>query len=219
MLLVLAAAAAIAVTVLPLRLEMTVRGKGEWGKLWVLAAGVQMGPLTISFAAANQIDSVLQVHVFGLRLLRRSPVRRAKPEPLEKKQSKSLQQWMQMAKDYRARIERWVALDDLLDLILSLRAYVRFPRFEGKISYATPDYATTGMLLGALYSIAGLFFPLGNLRVEPIWEERAVVHGDLTLSMRLWVVRAFWHVLVFAVKHVNIRRHSSPGRTPAALSS
>ena len=197
------------VTELPLRIHMTLRGKGEWGQLWVIAAGVQVAGVTISYAAASEIDSVLQVHVFGLRVLRKSPVRFKKSEKKESAKERSLDDWMQEAKSLRARIERWIELDDLLSGALGLRSYVKVPRLEGMVGYATPDYATTGMLLGVLYSVAGLFVPLGRLQVEPIWEQRATVHGDMKLEVRLWPVRAIAYLLLFAAKNVNFRRRET----------
>jgi hypothetical protein len=197
-------AAIIAAIVLPLRFELTVKGHGEFGKFWALGMGGQVAFVTATLAVAHGIDGILQVHVFGRRVVHISPlvslIRKAEEEPtilLERVIKEKLPKW-------RGRIERWFDLLDLLELLLDMRRYIQLERLDGRLAYATPDVAVTGMISGSLFTLAGLMAPFGTFYVEPQWIDVAKANGNLNVVVRVYPVRMVLRVVAFTVWHVRL---------------
>jgi hypothetical protein len=206
-------AALVAAMLAPVALRISVKGRGEWGKSWVVAAGIECWLLTVSVALAHEADSVVQLHLGGLRLARRSPIVRpaASGARVEPRRRTTLED----AKALRSRVERWFDLDALWQFVRDLRRRARLTKLEGRLKYATPDLAWTGMISGVLYMTAGLASPLGTLQVEPEWEESARAEADLDVAFKLWPGRALWDAVVFVVKNVKLRERPPVAAPPA----
>lgn len=197
--------ATILAIVLPLRFELTVKGHGEFGKFWALGMGGQVAFVTATLAVAHGIDSILQVHVFGRRVVHISPlvslIKKAEEEPkilLEHVIKEKLPKW-------RGRIERWFDLLDLLELVLDMRRYIQLERLHGRLAYATPDVAVTGMISGSLFTLAGLLAPFGTFYIEPQWIDVAKANGNLNVVVRVYPVRMVLHAIAFSIRHVRLR--------------
>ena len=193
-----------AATLAPIRLELSARWQVE-GKFWAVAAGLRVLFVTISFAAAETSNSVLQLHVFGLRVLHRSLARK-KPSQKETESKLTFKEIETKARRIKNRIQRWFDLDSLLAFIVGLRRYVRLERFDGRISYATPDVAITGMLAGTLYTFAGLLVPFGSFHVEPQWEEAAKTAGKFRTACKVYPGRAVLRVVIFVLTNIKLRQ-------------
>jgi hypothetical protein len=201
------------VIVAPVRLEVSIKGQDEFGKFWTVAMDGQLLFFTVSFAMAYGIDSVFQLHLFDRRLFRSSPVKRKGPtsEPA----SPSLEVMLQKARRLRREVERWFDLDDLLVFAVDLRHRVRMERLNGQLSYATPDLAMTGILLGSLYSFAGLFAPFGSFHIEPLWVDVAKASGNLELAFRFYPGRMVLDAIVFTFKKIKLRQRENTRSVPA----
>ena len=207
--------AVIAVAMMPLRLSLTVKGHGEFGKFWAFAAGGQLWFVTLSYANALGVDSILQVHVFNRRVIHLSPVGGRQPEPEEK--AMTFAEFKQKLARWRAKTERWFELDDLLRFVVDLRRFIHMERFQGDLSYATPDVALTGMLSGALFTFAGLLAPFGTFQVEPQWVDVAKAKGKLDVAFRFSPTRMVLFAIVFAIKNIKLRQRTKPGPVPAQM--
>ncbi len=198
-------AAVIAAIVLPLRFELTVKGHGEFGKFWALGMGGQVAFLTATLAVAHGIDSIFQVHVFGRRVVHVSPLG-SLIKKKEKEPSGSLEQFFkEKLPRWRGQVERWFDLGDLLELLLDMRRYVQLERLDGRLAYATPDVAVTGMISGSLFTLAGLMAPFGTFYVEPQWIDVAKANGNMNVVVRVYPVRMVLHAVAFSIRHVRLR--------------
>jgi hypothetical protein len=214
------AAAIVAVVWMPIVLHITAKARGEWGKTWVVASGFEWLWLTISIATATGIDSVLQIHLAGRKILHRSPIFRRKDhlpsEALEAEPVKPLT--LEDLKQLRARIERWFALEDLLRLVVGLRRHVKISKLEAKLIYSTPDVALTGVISGALYTLAGLLSPFGRFMVEPDWDAVARGDGNIDTTFRLYPGRAVCAVVWFVIRKIRLRKPATERvATPSPL--
>jgi len=206
-------AAISAVTVAPLRFELSAKGQGEFGKLWAIAIGVRVLFITISFAAAQSCDSILQLHLFGTRVFRLSPVG---GKPAKEDESKlTFSEIKTMAVRGHDAIERWFGLDNLLLFVIDLRHRVRLERFNGNLSYATPDVAVTGMLAGALFTLAGLLTPFGDFRVEPQWVDVAKASGKFDVAFKVYPGRMALDAVIFVFANIKLRRRPQSQIVPA----
>lgn len=193
------AVALLACVLLPVRVHVSMRGHGELGKTWVIAGGVKVLALAVSVAMASGVDDVLQLHVFGIRALHRSPIVFGSDAP-STEPNQSFVAWItedlpRMYKKFTSRLR----VDDTAKAVWNLLGYVRLRKLEGHLTYCTPDVAITGMIAGALYSITGLLAPWGVFSVTPLWEDLAKAEGKLSLEVRVYpgriVVSALWYLL------------------------
>lgn len=207
---VLVAAAAVLAVVLPLRIRVTTKGRGQFGDTWVIAGGIELFLVTISFAAAHAAPSVIQVHIGKRRVWsRRGGTPRepsGPPMTLERLVDKAQRAWAELNRRFdREQLGRYV---------LGLRRYVRLQHCRGHLVYATPDVAVTGMLSGALYFVAGLLSPLGRFAVTPEWEDVLRAQGDIDIAVKVWPVRAAANIAWFVAR--NMRRREDLAAAPAA---
>jgi len=201
-------AACFALALVPLRLELFVKGQGEVGKFWAVGLGLRVSFVTISFAAAQGVDSVLQLHLFGLKVWRRSP---AGGLPAPEEESKvSLDELLAKARRLQRETERWFDLDSMLVFLVDLRHHVRLKRCNGRLSYATPDVAITGMIAGALYTLAGLLLPFGDCRIEPQWEDVAKASGQFDAACKVYPGRMVLSAIAFVFKNIKLRQRTCP---------
>lgn len=206
---VFVATAAVLAVLLPLRVRVTTKGRGQFGDTWVIAGGLELFLLTVSFAAAHAAPSMVQVHLAGRRIwARRGGTPRppaGPPMTLERLAEKAKRAWAGLNKHFdRAQLGRYV---------IGLRRYVRLQHCRGHLVYATPDVAVTGMLSGALYFVAGLLSPLGTFAVTPEWEDVLRVQGDIDIAVKVWPVRAAADIAWFVTK--NMRRREVVVAAPA----
>jgi len=194
-------AAAILAVLLPLRIRVTTKGRGQFGDTWVIAGGLELFLMTVSFAAAHAAPSMVQVHVAGRRVwIRRGGTQRppaGPPMSLERLVEKAERAWAELNK----RFDR----DQLWRYVIGLRRYVRLKHCRGHLVYATPDVAVTGMLSGALYFVAGLLSPLGTFAVTPEWEDVLRVQGDIDIAVKVWPVRAAADIAWFVTRNMRSR--------------
>jgi hypothetical protein len=191
---------ALVVMLLPLRLRMTLKGRGQYGDTWVIAGGLEFLKFTVTVAAAHATDRILQVHWFNWRvLLRRSSPKEPKGPEL------TLDQMIERVMTLRKSLEKRFDRDRLWRFVFGLRRHVRLRSFQGHLYYSTPDVAWTGMSSGILYAIAGLVSPFGQFAVVPEWEDVASARGDLDLVVRLWPARAAAATAWFVARNIRLR--------------
>ncbi|MFW5739003.1 MAG: hypothetical protein ACOC1F_01410 [Myxococcota bacterium] len=200
---------------IPLRLALTAKGHGEFGKFWAFAAGGQLWFVTVSYANALGIDSIIQVHVFNRRVVHISSLRRKLKEEVDERKPTSFAELKEKWRRLREKIERRLELKDVLRFVVGLLRQVRMERFQGKFSYATPDVALTGVLSGSLFTLAGLLAPFGVLRVEPQWVDVAKAAGNFDVAFRFYPARMVLFATVFAIKNIKLRQRTRPDPVPA----
>jgi hypothetical protein len=194
------------VLIRPWHLRLSVKGRGEFGKFWVIALGAELGYVTATFADAHGIDSVFQVHVFGRRVFHASPAMQKVADVIED-EIPDLDKKMPRL---RKRVERWFDLGDLLRyVVIDLRRQIRMDRLNGRLVYSTPDVALTGILSGQLYTIAGLLSPFGSLVVEPQWVDVAKIEGNISLAFRFSPAGVLLNALVFTFKKIKLRQRQA----------
>ena len=199
-------AGALIVMIRPWRLRLSVKGRGEFGKSWVIAAGVQVGYISASIADAHGADSVFQVHVLGQRVYHASPAIQKVADAIEDE----IPDLDEKVPRLRKRVERWFDLGDLLRyFVLDLRRQIHMDRFDGRLVYSTPDVALTGIISGQLYTIAGLLSPFGSFRVEPQWVDVAKIEGNMTLAFRFSPAGIVLSALVFTYKNIKLRQRKA----------
>jgi hypothetical protein len=203
-------ACALAAILLPLRVRVTAKGRGTYGDTWVLAAGVECWPVTLSVAAAHAAERVLQLHVGSRPILRRTSLQPAQPAKPEASTTQRLQ-------FLRAWIQRHFDLGDLIDFTVRLTRYVRLKCCRGRLIYSTPDVSVTGMLSGLLYVVTGLLSPLGQFEITPEWDSVARAEGDFDLVVRFWPVQIAVATVLFVIRNVRLRPHVA--RLPAPAQS
>lgn len=205
---VLGAVAALLAVLLPVRVRMTSKGRGQFGDTWVIAGGLELLLVTVSFVAAHAAPSMVQVHVAGRRVwVRRGTAREPSGPPM------TLERIVEKAERAWAELNRRFDREQLGRFVIGLRRHVRLQHCRGQLVYATPDVAVTGMLSGALYFVAGLLSPLGSFAVTPEWEDVLRVQGDIDIAVKVWPVRAAADIAWFVAK--NMRRREELVEAPA----
>ncbi len=203
----------VAATFVPVRIELTLNGRGEFGKLWAFAAGMRLWFINVAYADALGIDNVLQVYIFSRRLFMISPVGgKHVQKPDEEKMS--LGELMDKLLRWRDGVQRWVDPNDLLLFIVSLRRHVRMERFNGRLAYATPDVAITGMISGSLYTIAGLMAPFGTFTVEPQWVDVAKADCNMGVTCKIYPLRVILSAFTFTLKNIKLRQRTVQSAVP-----
>jgi hypothetical protein len=193
--------AIIVVVFLPLRLEVSAKGQGELGKLWAWGMGAQIAFITLSLAVAHGMDGIFQVHVFGKRIFRISPLSRGKTQ-----EDFSIWEFLQDdLPQWRNKAERWFGLGDLSRLLASLLRYIRLEQVEGRLVYATHDVALTGIICGSLYTLAGLMAPFGSFHVEPEWVDIIKARGNAHVVVRFYPGKMLLHLIGFTFKNIRLK--------------
>jgi len=205
----LVALAAVLAVVVPLRVRLTAKGRGQFGDTWVIAGGLELFLITVSFAAAHAAPSLVQVHVAGRRVWVRRRTGAETPE--EPASHASL---VDKAKRVWAEIDQRFDRKLLASFVLGLRRHLRLEHCRGQLAYATPDVAFTGMLSGALYFVAGLLSPVGSFTVTPEWEDVLRAQGDIDVAVKVWPLRAIADIAWFVAR--NMRKRALPA-APAVV--
>jgi hypothetical protein len=207
--------AVIAPAVIPVRLALSVKGHGEFGKYGAFALGARLWFVTVAYADAFGADSLFQVLVFGQRVFHRSPVGKQQVVDEADEHKMTLKELLDKAPIWRDKVERWIDLGDVLRFVVDLRHHIRMERLNGRLSYATPDVAVTGMISGSLFTMAGLLAPFGVFLVEPQWVDVAKAAGNLDVVFRFYPTRIVLYAIVFAFKNIKLRQRETPGPAPA----
>ncbi len=202
-------------TVVPLRVCATARGKGEWGKTWVLAGGLEVLGFTLSVAAAHGVEHVVQLHFSRWRLHRRTFSLRSRDRPKDPKPI----DLMANLNAFEKSVERWFDIAKLRTFAWTLRRFIKLKRFDGRLVYGLEDFALTGMSLGFFYTLAALAVPVGTFRVDPIWDEVTKGDGNVRLEVRLWLVRTLMSIVFFTIKNIKLRKPPPPGAKTLASPS
>ena len=198
---------ALVALLMPVRLRMTLKGRGRYGDTWVIAGGLECLKFTVTVAAAHAADSLLQIHFFNWRVL----MRRSSPKRASTGEDVRLDEAVGKLIGWRKTLEQRFDPAQLRRFVLGLRRHARLRSFQGHLRYSTPNVAFTGVTSGALYAIAGLVSHIGQLVVVPEWDDEARADGDIDLVVWLWPVRAAVCTAWFVMKNIRLRETVEPG--------
>jgi len=198
---------ALVAMLVPVRMRLTLKGRGEFGDTWVLAGGLEFLKFTVTVAAAHAADSLLQIHFFNWRVL----LRRSSPKTTPSGEDARLDQAAGKLMSWQKNLEQRFDRGQLWRFVLGLRRHVRLRSFRGHLRYSTPNVAFTGVMSGALYAVAGLVAPVGQFAVVPEWEDVARADGDIDLVVWLWPARAAVSTAWFVIKNIRMRETAEPG--------
>ncbi len=184
---------------LPIRLHLSIQGRGEPNGAWALAGGAQLGPALASGVAARGIAPRVELRVFGRALWPRRP----KPERHEEVDDSSAleraERGIQRAERGVRRLSRWLDPLDLLLFLTRERRRIRVERLFVDLDYSFEDIIVTGKLLGAIYALSGVLPSVVEIRQRPSWdlEDRFSVAGDgeIRIFPGLIVVDTLWFVI------------------------
>ena len=202
--LIAVAAAALVVMLAPVRIELSAKGQWEQNQHWVLGVGIRLLLCTVSFAAAQNAKSMLQLRFLNLRLYSHSPSRKS----VSNETMPSLEELDAKLHRAESRVSRWFDIDGIFAFAVSLRRQIRMQRFSGRLSYSTPDVAITGMLAGALYTVAGLLAPFGSFFIEPRWDDFAQASGQFNIACKVYPGQMLLRAFAFALKNIKLQKPS-----------
>jgi Kef-type K+ transport system membrane component KefB len=205
---------AVIAVLVPVRLRLKIKGQGEVGKTWAIAGGAELSLVTVSIAIAQGLDGVLQVHVYRWRVLHVTPFGRFLSGSIQARRM-ARDELREKFNELRNRVDRRFGLRAALRFVFSQRRWVVLEKLHANLVYSTHDVALTGMLLGQLYTIAGLLAPWGQLRVEARWIDVASADANLDVVVRLYPVRVALDVLMFAIRNIKLRQREQPMASPA----
>jgi hypothetical protein len=178
------ALAAIVVVAWPWRVSLALRAQGDPGGAWAAGGGAQLSGGSISVAAARGTPVVVEVRLFGRRLLRRvipDPAAKPKPALPEKKADDKPEP---SAMDRYKRFSRWLDPIDLLLFLASERARITFDDLQGKVRLGLTDVALAGQIAGALAVLSALASPFGELDYALDWSGNEHLLVSISLSIR-----------------------------------
>ncbi len=205
---------------MPVRLHLSVQGRGDPDGAWVLAGGSQIGPLALSGAAARGVPGALQLHVFGRRVWQRSfaaLLERKDEGDAKEAQERPTPSHQRAIAGYR-RFERWFDPVDFALFILSERRRIRVEQLDFDLDYSFVDIVTTGKLLGALYALGGALPPPIAIRPRPSWDSVDQAELAVIACVRLRPGLLALDSLRYVLRHVKIlkRRPAARGATEAS---
>lgn len=188
---------------LPIRLQLSVQGRGEPGGAWAVAGGAQIGPALASGVAARGVTPRYEVRVFGRTLLPRAKKEDDEAERDEAEEEtdalERAREGLERAKDGYRRFERWLDPGDLLVFLVQERRRIQVESLDLDLDYSFRDIVTTGKLLGAIYALAGAMPPVVSIRQRASWEAEdrfeLVGAGKIRIFPGLIVVDTLWFVI------------------------
>jgi len=197
----------VALVLLPVRLHLTLQGRGDPSGAWTLAGGGQIGPVALSALGARGATATAQLHLFGKQLWQR-PLLERKEGQRDEDEAERVRRGL---RERYARLERWFDPLGLLLFIVGQGRRVRVELLEIDLDYSFEDVALTGKVLGAFYMLGGVLPPPIVIRQTPRWEslDRAgiVLIGKIRLRPGLVVVDS----AIYVIRNLRIR-----GRRPSA---
>ncbi len=194
---------------LPVRLHLSLQGRGDPSGTWMLAGGGQLGPLALSGVGARGVTPTAQLHLFGKQIWQRKLL-----EPAEKKETKSERErgTVESARARYAKLERWLDPVDLAWFIVSEHRRVRVELFEIDLAYSFEDVALTGKVLGAFYMIGGMLPPPFVIRQTPSWESEDQAEVALVGKIRIRPGLVVLDSTIYVIRNLRIRRRTPPAR-------
>jgi hypothetical protein len=206
--LVVIVAIAVGFVLVPIRITLSLRGRGDPSGAWAVAGGAQLGPLAVSGVAARGVPASLGAHAFGRKLWQRELAELVRAKPEQKKAERRLI-------DRYKKLERWFDPLDLALFLLEEKRRVRIEALEIDVIYSFEDVALTGKVLAALYVLSGVLPPPIVIRPLPTWEsvDKAdlAMSGSIRLRPGLVLVESAW----FVVRRVKLKRRRVVAPTEA----
>lgn len=203
------AALCVVLLLVPVRLHLSLRGRGDPSGAWAIAGGAQVGPLALSSVAARGVTPTVGAHLLGKRLWQRELA------PGEAEEGGEVERARRLARQQKERyqkLERWFDPLDLAFFLVSERRRIRVEQFDLDVDYSFEDIALTGKTLAALYLLGGALPPPFVIRPRPSWD--TVDRADLAVTVKirlrpgLVLVDTAW----FVVRRVKLRRRRSAAR-------
>lgn len=194
---------------LPVRLQLSMQGRGDPSGNWMLAGGGQIGPLALSGVGAQGLSPTAQLHLFGKQVWQRpllEPPKTKKEEPERERGA------VKSARSAYARLSRWLDPLDLGLFVVRERRRVRVELLEVDLEYSFEDVALTGKVLGAVYMVSGLLPPPIVIRQTPSWESLDQAQVALVGKIRIRPGLVVLDSAIYVVKNLRIRRRKPPAR-------
>lgn len=197
----------VALALLPVRLHLSLQGRGDPSGTWMLAGGGQIGPLALSGVGARGVTPTAQLHLFGRQIWQRQLF-----APAETKPEKPERGVVESARARYAKLERWFDPLDLAVFIVSERRRVRVELLEIDLDYSFEDVALTGKVLGAFYMIGGMLPPPIVIRQTTSWESLDRAEVALVGKIRIRPGLVVLDSTIYLVRNLKIRRRRPPAR-------
>lgn len=202
-------AVALGLVFVPLRIRLNLQGRGEPDGFWALAGGAELGPLAGSGLGARGVEPLVQLHVFGRRVwkrtLRELLARTPKAEETGESTKEKVERALDKAKSGYERLERRLDPLDLALFMVRERRRVRVERLVIELEYSFADITTTGKLLGAIYAFGAILPAEVEIYQSPSWEDvdRGAFTGSGTIKVwpGLLLVDAGWYL----IRNVRVR--------------
>lgn len=191
----------IVLVLLPIRLHLSLQGRGDPSGAWALAGGAQVGPLALSGIAARGVNPTFAAHAFGRKLWSKTLAELTEREPDEPER-----QTLAKAKQRYEKLERWFDPLDLAVFLVRERRRIRIESLEADAGYSFVDVALTGKITAALYALGGALPAPIVIRPVPRWEPED--RADLALSgeIRVYPGLVLVDTAVFVVRRVKLRK-------------
>lgn len=198
----------VVLVLLPVRLHLSLQGRGDPSGTWMLAAGGQIGPLALSGLGASGVTPAAQLHLFGKQVWQRPLSELMKKEP-DEEEPKPLEKKFG---DGYARLSRWFDPLDLGLFIVGEHRRVRVELLELDLEYSFEDVALTGKVLGAFYMLGGMLPPPIVIRQTPSWESLDQAQIALVGKIRIRPGLVVLDTAIYLIRNLRIRRPKPPAR-------
>jgi hypothetical protein len=199
----------VVLVLLPLRLHLSLQGRGDPSGSWMLAGGGQLGPLALSGLGAQGVTPTAQLHLFGKQIWQRPLLELLKTKEEEPEQERGA---VKSVRGGYARLSRWFDPLDLALFIVRERRRVWVELLEVDLEYSFEDVALTGKVLGAVYMVSGVLPPPIVIRQTPSWESldqaQVALVGKIRIRPGLFVLDS----AIYVVTNLRIRRRKPPAR-------
>lgn len=195
----------------PVRLHLSLQGRGDPSGAWALVGGIRLGPLSLSALAARGLPASLQLHLLSHRVYRSELAKLLPPRPARPRDY-SLQA---LHAGWR-RLDRWLDPPGLAAFLIGEHKRVAIAALRIDLDYSFADIAFTGKLCGALCAVSGLLPPPVVLRQRPRWD--TIDRGEAAVAgeVRVWPGLLLFDTALYLIKHLKWRR---PRLTAAAASA
>ncbi len=194
---------ALVVWALPVAVAFSFEGRLTPDGRWVVAAGVESGPLSTALVAARGITPQIVVELLGRRVLERRlrmPTRR----PRGPSGARSLVEELERVERLYRRVERFVDPVDVGLFLVEERRRLELGFLDVLVRFGADDVALTGKVTGAVLVLDGFLGGRISVRPEPVFsgEELAEVRGRG--RVRVWPARFLLDFVVFVVRHFHV---------------
>jgi hypothetical protein len=199
----------------PLCARVSIRGRGGAEGTWALAGGLQLGPVSLSGAAARGVPTSLQIQAGPWRPWQRTlrALLRGKQQPEPGQVAEATDVFRNLARGYRA-VERWFDPIDVVVFLVGERRRIRVRRLELDLDFSFDDILLTGRLLAAIYVLKSVLPPQFVIRHRHCWQSVDRLEGGLQAEVEIWPVLGAIDVLYYAVRNIRVRaRREAASRT------